>query len=233
MAVQEFFSGFDAEPEEVSRSAHKREAQAVRKLAEDLSKLGDQAFNALTFPDVSIKEALINARTLRRNSDEKRRQLQYTAKLMRGYDLTDLKHQLSLQGAPAAVDPNAMRLENLRAYLLSGGNAALNELCALIYSIDRNKLRTLIKKAKIEEEKALPNKPALKEIYQYLKQVFAQSGTPIPEKFNVKQTTATAAVPAATAAVSAASALNADEGDADDFDGMAELDDFEGGELEE
>lgn len=224
MAVQEFFSGFDSEPEEISRSAHKREAQAVRKLAEELAKLGDQAFNALTFPDESIKEALVNARALRRNSDEKRRQLQYTAKLMRCYDLADLKRQLSLQGAPAAVDPNAMRLENLRAYLLSGGNAALNEICALIYSIDRNKLRTLIKKAKVEEEKALPNKPALKEIYQYLKQIFAQSGTPIPDKFNVKQTAARAAAPAAAATPVTAAAVSADEtADDDEFE---EIDDF-------
>ncbi len=187
MAEQEFFSGFDADPEEISRSAHKREAQAVRKLAEDLSKLGREAFAALQFPDDSIREALISARALKRNSDERRRQLQYCAKLMRSADLTALKSQLALQGAPAAVDPNAMRLENLRTYLLQGGTPALNEICALIYDLDRNKLRNLIKKARVEEEKALKEKPALKELYQYLKQIFAQNSLPIPEKFNHKQ----------------------------------------------
>ena len=33
MAEQQHFEGFDSEPEELSRSAHKREAQAIRKLA--------------------------------------------------------------------------------------------------------------------------------------------------------------------------------------------------------
>lgn len=196
MAEQEFFSGFDADPEEISRSAHKREAQAVRRLAEDLSKLGREAFAALEFPDDSIKEALINARALKRNSDERRRQLQYCAKLMRSADLTSLKSQLALQGAPAAVDPNAMRLENLRAYLLQSGTPALNEICGLIYDLDRNKLRNLIKKARVEEEKALKEKPALKELYQYLKQIFAQNSLPIPEKFNQKQPPRPAAEPA-------------------------------------
>ena len=34
MAVQEHFEGFDQAPDEQSRSAHKREAQALRKLVE-------------------------------------------------------------------------------------------------------------------------------------------------------------------------------------------------------
>ncbi len=36
MAVQEHFEGFDAPPELISRSAHKRDAQAIRKLAEKI-----------------------------------------------------------------------------------------------------------------------------------------------------------------------------------------------------
>ncbi len=181
MAEQEYFSGFDAEPEEISRSAHKREAQAVRRLAEALGKLGAEAFAALHFPDEGIKEALLTARSLKRNSDERRRQLQYVAKLLRNYDLADLKRQLSSQGASAVADPNAMRLEKLRAALLADP-AALNTLCGLIYDIDRNKLRGLIKKARLEQEKELKDKPALRELYQYLKTQFAQSGIPIPEK---------------------------------------------------
>ena len=175
MAEQQYFSGFDSEPEEISRSAQKREAQAVRKLAEDLAKLGSEAFNALTFPDDEVKQALLTARSLKRNSDERRRQLQYAAKLMRNYDLAPLK-----QGASAAVDPNAMRLEHLRSELIASGAPAINALCALIYDIDRNKLRTLVKKAQQEVLKEQSAKPALRELYQYLKSSFAQSKVAIP-----------------------------------------------------
>ena len=37
MAEQQHFEGFDAEPEEESRSSHKRQAQAIRKLVEKIA----------------------------------------------------------------------------------------------------------------------------------------------------------------------------------------------------
>ena len=40
MAEQQHFEGFDGEPEELSRSAYKREAQAIRKLADKIADLG-------------------------------------------------------------------------------------------------------------------------------------------------------------------------------------------------
>ena len=44
MAEQQHFEGFDAEPEEESRSSHKRQAQAIRKLVEKIANLGEQSF---------------------------------------------------------------------------------------------------------------------------------------------------------------------------------------------
>ncbi len=76
MADQEHFEGFDTERDEQSRTSHKREAQAIRKLADRLGSLGVQAFNSLTFPDEEIKEALLTARKMKATSDERRRQLQ-------------------------------------------------------------------------------------------------------------------------------------------------------------
>ena len=42
MAEQQHFEGFDEAPDEESRSAHKREAQALRKLVDKIADLGDQ-----------------------------------------------------------------------------------------------------------------------------------------------------------------------------------------------
>ena len=109
MAVQEHFEGFDAEPEERSRSAQKRQAEEIRKLAEKIADLGDLSFKHLNFPDELIKESLIIARSLKINSDERRRQLQYVAKLLRNEDLDDLRSQINSLGATPKADVNALK----------------------------------------------------------------------------------------------------------------------------
>lgn len=45
--AEQHFEGFDAEPEEESRSSHKRQAQAIRKLVEKIANLGEQSFKSL------------------------------------------------------------------------------------------------------------------------------------------------------------------------------------------
>lgn len=187
MAVQEHFEGFDAPPEEVSRSAHKREAQAIRKLADKICEFGDLTFKKLNLPDESIREAFDVARRLRKNSDEKRRQLQYVAKLMRQYDLSELQNQIATLGATPKADPKAMRMENLRENLILGGVEVLNEFTSLIYDTDRNKLRTLIKKAKDELTSDLPDRPAARTLFKYLKAEIKRAGVEIPDTLAKKR----------------------------------------------
>ncbi len=181
MAVQEHFEGFDAPPEEFSKSAHKREAQAIRKLAEKIEAFGPITFNKLEFPDESIKEALVVARKLKKNSDEKRRQLQYVAKLMRSYDLDALINQIDNLGATPKSDPKALKMELLRENLIHGGTKALNEFTSLIYDTDRNKLRTLIKKAREELNSTLPDRPAARTLFKFLKAEIKRANVEIPD----------------------------------------------------
>lgn len=182
MAEQQHFEGFDSEPEELSRSAHKREAQAIRKLADKIADLGTLSFKHLNFPDESVKEAFVIARGMRKNSDEKRRQLQFAAKLLRAYDADDLKKQIESIGATPKADPNAMRLENLRENLIHGGIKALNAFTAVINDTDRNKLRTLIKKAKDELAKETGERPAARALFKYIKSELQRSGAAIPDE---------------------------------------------------
>ncbi len=181
MAVQEHFEGFDTEPDELSRSAHKREAQAIRKLADQIAALGDQAFSRLKFEDEEVKEAFVKARSLRRNSDEKRRQLQYAAKLLRSFGHESLEEQINGMSATAKEDPKAMRLEMLREYLIHGGIKGVNALVELIPAIDRNKLRTLVKRAHDELTSTLPDRPAARALYQYIKAEVNKAGVEIPD----------------------------------------------------
>lgn len=181
MAVQEHFEGFDTEPDELSRSAHKREAQAIRKLADRIAQLGDQAFSRLSFPDEEVKEAFVKARSLRRNSDERRRQLQFAAKLMRSFGHEELESQLKGMNNTSSVDPRAMRLEMLREFLIHGGIKGVNAMVELIPSIDRNKLRTLVKRAHDELSSTLPDRPAARALYQFIKAETARAGVEIPD----------------------------------------------------
>ena len=182
MAEQQHFEGFDSEPEELSRSAYKREAQAIRKLADKITDLGTLSFKHLNFPDESVKEAFVIARGMRKNSDEKRRQLQFAAKLLRAYDAEDLKKQIESIGATPKADPNAMRLENLRENLIRGGVKALNTFTAVINDTDRNKLRTLIKKAKDELAQEKGERPAARALFKYIKSELQRSGAAIPDE---------------------------------------------------
>ena len=182
MAEQQHFEGFDSEPEELSRSAYKREAQAIRKLADKIVDLGTLSFKHLNFPDESVKEAFVIARGMRKNSDEKRRQLQFAAKLLRAYDAEDLKKQIESIGATPKADPNAMRLENLRENLIRGGVKALNTFTAVINDTDRNKLRTLIKKAKDELAQEKGERPAARALFKYIKSELQRSGAAIPDE---------------------------------------------------
>lgn len=181
MAVQEHFEGFDTAPDEMSRSAHKREAQAIRKLADHLADLGDQAFSRLNFPDPEVKEALVKARSLRIKSDERRRQLQFVAKLLRSFGHESLQEQVTAMSATAKEDPRAMRLEMLREFLIFGGIKGVNALTELIPSIDRNKLRTLVKRAHDELSSTLPDRPAARALFKFIKAEVNRAQVEIPD----------------------------------------------------
>ena len=176
------FEGFDAEPEAESRSQRKREAQALRRLIEDICALGEQSFRALRLQD-DVREALLEARRLRPRSDERRRQLQYAARLQRAYPDDDLGARVRRLGASAKSDPLTLKLEKVRLALVTGGKPALDAFCALIVDTDRSKLRTLVKKAAAEA--GAPDqapKPHSRALYRYLKSEFARSGAEVPLK---------------------------------------------------
>ena len=182
MSEQLHFEGFDHEAEEESRSAHKREAQALRKLVEKICNLGEQSFKSLVLPP-DVKDALIVARKLKPKSDERRRQLQYVAKLQRNYDDMDLEQQVNMLGASAKEDPNTMRLEKLRENMLTGGVEVLNGFCSLVLDTDRNKLRNLVKKAKAElNNDAEAQKPNSRALFKFLKSEINRAKVEIPQE---------------------------------------------------
>lgn len=191
MSKRSTFTESDSEYTEMaesSRSAQKRAAQEVRRLIGQIADLGEQSFNALEMPD-DVRAALEAARSMSRRSDERRRQLQYAAKLQRAYPEFDLKGKYEHLSASIKTDPQAQRLERLRDELIEGGTATLNAFCALVRDTDRNRLRTLIKKAQRESIDAAASclpRPCARELYRFVKAELARSGSELPEDFFVR-----------------------------------------------
>ncbi len=185
------FEDFDEEPDEESRSARKRDAQKIRRDIEDVANLGDQAFKAIRL-EPEVRRAIEQARAMRPRSDERRRQLQYAARLQRAVEVQDLGDQIASLGSSSKEDPDVMRFEKLRAELITQGVAAVNALCGLCPELDRKKLMSLVRKAKEEaraEEEAggagaiggKAPKPGQRKLYRYIKDEIRRAGIPVPD----------------------------------------------------
>lgn len=74
-----------------------------------------------------------------------------------------------------------MRLEQLREYLIHGGIKGVNALVELIPGIDRNKLRTLVKRAHDELSSTIPDRPAARALYQFIKAEVNRAQVEIPD----------------------------------------------------
>ena len=150
---------------------------------ENLFITSTESFKKLVL-DPQVKEALIIARSLKPRSDERRRQLQYVAKIQRSCeDFASLEEQVNMLGASSKEDPRTMRFEKLRENLIVGDVSVLNAVCSLIKEIDRNKLRTLVKKAKVEAEGDLEaSKPNSRALFKYLKSEFTKAGIDVPNE---------------------------------------------------
>ncbi|MCR5084472.1 MAG: DUF615 domain-containing protein [Succinivibrionaceae bacterium] len=176
MGENQHFEGFDAEPEEESRSAQKRAAQEVRRLAERICDLGAQAYSHLDLGDPQLEAAMAEARRLKPHSDSRRRQLQFAARLMREMDLGPLREQVRLLGASAATDPRTTRLERLRDQLVAGGMGAINALCAQRQGLDRQRLRALVQRAAGEASEG--QRQGYRALFQYLREALGDAEIP-------------------------------------------------------
>src|SRR3569623_2943360 len=142
-----------AELEPKSKSQRKREASAAQDLGAVLVALPATRFKAimakLDLPD-SLREALASCRAITALGG-RRRQLQYIGKLMRTVDTAPIAHALAvLEGKDRASIAVQHRAEQWRDRLLAEGDTALAELLDDHPHADRQQLRQLVVKARME-----------------------------------------------------------------------------------
>lgn len=154
-----------------SRSVRRREALDVLAFARQLSELPSARVDQLELPD-DIRDELAEVRRTPSHVAHKR-QLAHLAKLMRAHDEAEFaaaRAALANDRATAARDAAALhRIEDLREELLGdAGDAALARLVAAHPDINRQQLRSLIRRARNERAQAGPPR-AQRELFRLLR----------------------------------------------------------------
>ena len=154
-----------------SRTQQRREALAVLALASQLVAMQPSRLAKLELPD-DVREEITRTRNITAHIAHKR-QLAFLAKVMRRYEdevFASVRAELGENREKQRQENAAMhRLEAMRDRLINEEEAALSELINEHPQVDRQHLRSLVRKARLEKE--TPNKPprAYREIFQLLK----------------------------------------------------------------
>jgi ribosome-associated protein len=160
----------------VSKSQLKRDALAMKALAQDLLQLSDAQLRRVPLePDVLL--AIRDTRKMRSHGAQ-RRQVQYLAKLVRRSDPTDIIAAVAgFQSEARGLTARQHRAEAWRDYLLHGGDPALGELLRQRAGIDVQHLRQLIRNAR-QEQLASRAPVAARNLFRALRDLDAEQALP-------------------------------------------------------
>jgi len=156
-----------------SRSQQRRDALAVLDLAGQLVAAPPAQLARMDLP-ADVTDEVANVRRIKAHGARKR-QLAYLAKLMRRHDEAVFDAARAIFGEDREQQHKEAaalhRLEALRERLLNdAGDTALGQLIARHPDIDRQHLRSLIRRARVERDK--DRKPhAQRELFRLLKEL--------------------------------------------------------------
>lgn len=156
--------------ERPNKTQIKREIADVQQIAQQLISLSDGATKRIPLDD-ELKDAIALARRIRNTREGYRRQLQLVTKLLRSQDYTAVANALnSVQRSGDEENARFHALERWRERILSEGDDAIQAFIEDHPQADRQKLRTLTRKAQKEQAE---NKPpaAFRELFKYLRSV--------------------------------------------------------------
>lgn len=153
-------------PDKPSRSQHKRDAEALQQLGEELIGLPPQQLASIALPD-TLREAIELARRLRSHG-ALRRQRQYIGRLMRTLDPTPIRARLdALRSADRVSHARFQQAERWRERLLAEGDAALGEFVERFPQADRAYLQRLLRQAG-PHRTGEPRPREARELFRYL-----------------------------------------------------------------
>jgi len=153
-------------PEPSSRSARKREAEALQDLGVKLVALSPERL-----ADVPLSEELMEAIALARRIRARggyRRQLQLIGKLMRREDTAAIRAAMAkLEGSDQAERARHRHVEHWRDRLLTDGSA-LTEFAAQYPNVELQRVRQLVRQAMRERDAERPPRAA-RELFRLIR----------------------------------------------------------------
>ncbi|MAD88683.1 MAG: hypothetical protein CMK64_03190 [Pseudoalteromonas sp.] len=155
----------------VSKSELKRDAQQYQQLAIDLAAMSNKQRERLPLSDDLI-EAMVVADKIRAKSEAYRRHINYISKTLRTTDnVADIEAAIELMlNKNNQADVLLNKIETTRTNLINSGDSLINELLEEFPTLERQKLRQLVRQAAKEAKAEKPAK-GYKDLFQYLKEV--------------------------------------------------------------
>lgn len=162
-------SGSESDPNAPpSKSSRKRDMTALQVLGAQLVELNEQQIVSMQLPE-ALLDAVLEARRLTKH-EAKRRQLQFIGRLMRDIDATPIRERLEeWRGQGREHTAQLHTLERWRGELIAG-DPALERFLHEYPGADSQRLRTLIRNARREQEAALPPK-SYRELFRALREM--------------------------------------------------------------
>jgi ribosome-associated protein len=152
--------------EEKSKSAVKRELEALKDLGRELVDLPARQLIQVTLDDTT-RTAIIDAHGMKKGA--LKRQLRYIGSLLKNEDAAIIRTQLDRLEQPHRQQVRAHHeVEQWRDSLIAGDDLILPDLASRFADLDRQYLMQLVRNARKEQQQEKPPKSA-RTIFQYLK----------------------------------------------------------------
>lgn len=168
---------FDQDPQEpLSKSARKREQQALQNLGEQLVKLSDKELATIPM-DEELAEAVALARRIANKHEALRRQLQFIGKLMRQRDINAIADAINALNAHHQQQTDSFhQLEQWRETLLTGSTEQLTAFLSEFPQANAHRIHELRHQA--EQQKANKQPPmASRKLFVYLRELMQNSSS--------------------------------------------------------
>ena len=163
--------------ERPSKSARKRERQAIACLAEQLGELSREALERVPL-DEDLLQAVVALKGMQRGA--RQRQLRFVTGLLAQTDHSAIGDVLERLHQPHRLAVQALQeIESWRDALVAGETAPLNELAARFPAFERAHAARLAARANAERDRGQPA-TAARELFRYLRTLSEQQPAALP-----------------------------------------------------
>ena len=150
-----------------SKSQLKRDADALKRLGETITRLNHDQIDSLPLSE-DLHDAIYTYQRIKQHGGRKR-QLQYIGKLMRSSDADAIQAEVDkILNVSVLETARLHRIESMRDALIQQGDAALGEVLSNYPQADRQHLRQLMRNANHELKANKPPRSS-RELFRYLR----------------------------------------------------------------